>query len=185
MTDDNDDKLLGDGDIRTALDNMAFLFGNDDLDTASEKLKTPELQMPAGWKLQMTSIACPEQYSLLDAAGEMRAYFRLRGGSYSVECPDVFGDLVYSRHWDGEDNMWKGGFDSQEERQEELQKGIDAVLFYETDEWQPLEDYYYRCADCRWHIYREDGAWHHQESEYAPENAASHEPRFVKGSHGL
>lgn len=51
--------------------------------------------LPNGWTLIKTCYACPEQYDLLDADNNMRAYFRLRHGCFTVNCPDVRGTLVY------------------------------------------------------------------------------------------
>lgn len=44
----------------------------------------------------------PEQYDLIDAHGNRVAYYRLRHGYFSVECPDVGGTLVYEARPDGD-----------------------------------------------------------------------------------
>ena len=49
-----------------------------------------------------TCSCCPEQYDLVDRDGYTLAYFRLRHGYFSVECPDVGGDLVYQAYPDGD-----------------------------------------------------------------------------------
>lgn len=46
--------------------------------------------------LVKTCGACPEQYDAFDKSGKQIAYLRLRHGSFTVECPDVGGELVYS-----------------------------------------------------------------------------------------
>lgn len=43
-----------------------------------------------------TCEACPERYDAIDQNGKQIAYLRLRHGSFTVECPDVGGELVYS-----------------------------------------------------------------------------------------
>lgn len=47
-------------------------------------------------RLIRTCEACPEQYDAFDQAGNQIAYLRLRHGYFTVKCPDVGGELVYS-----------------------------------------------------------------------------------------
>ncbi len=45
--------------------------------------------------LEQTSGACPEQYNAF-IDGKQVGYLRLRHGSFTVECPDSGGELVFS-----------------------------------------------------------------------------------------
>lgn len=69
----------------------------------------------------------PEQYDIKDAdSGEMRAYFRLRWGRYSVTVPDVGGrEILYGMPTDGTDMT--GCFESDEERAIVL-KAVEAAI---------------------------------------------------------
>lgn len=78
-------------------------------------MKTPELT------LYQTCGACPEQYDLVDNKGNCVAYFRLRYGYFSVECPDIGGKLVYDAHPDGD------GCFMPYERKSYIESAIDAV----------------------------------------------------------
>lgn len=69
--------------------------------------------------------ACPESYELRQG-GKCIAYFRLRFGRFTVVVPGVGGALVYKTRWPGE--RFKGGFDSDPERYEEMYAGLVAVL---------------------------------------------------------
>lgn len=44
---------------------------------------------------------CPEQYDAVDQKGKMLGYLRLRWGNFTVECPDVWGELVYEAQPEG------------------------------------------------------------------------------------
>lgn len=48
----------------------------------------------AGLTLEEVSSACPEQYDVFDSDGSTVGYLRLRYGMFSVEYPNVFGDLL-------------------------------------------------------------------------------------------
>lgn len=78
-------------------------------------MKTSEL------KLIKTCSCCPEQYDLVDKKGKCAAYFRLRGGYFSVECPDVGGKIVYIGHPDGD------GCFMEYEREGYIEAAMDAV----------------------------------------------------------
>lgn len=67
---------------------------------------------------------CPEQYdAFID--GNQAAYLRLRHGYFSVECPDVFGQLVYEAEPNGD-----GSFDN-DEREKYLSEAKQAIAdFY-------------------------------------------------------
>lgn len=57
-------------------------------------------------ELIQTSGACPEQYDA-KVGGETVGYLRLRSGMFTVECPYVGGDLVYSAEPEG-DGIFEG-----------------------------------------------------------------------------
>ncbi len=182
MTNDGEGIELS-SDIRVALDQFSTWADGTPTDTVQEQFATPSLVMPEGYELVMTSLACPEQYDMLNETGQTVGYFRLRGASYTVHAPECMGDLVFDHYWD--DDPWKGSFDTDEERREFLQKGIDAVLRYHTDEWEPSPGEWYRCATCRWWVELVDGVWVHKESEYAPDEVSEHEAHWEKGRSGL
>lgn len=46
--------------------------------------------------LVKTCAACPEQYDAFYKFRDKIAYLRLRYGAFTVECPDVGGELIYS-----------------------------------------------------------------------------------------
>ena len=58
-------------------------------------MKTPDVH------LEQTCSVCPEQYDLVDNKGNCLAYFRLRHGRFTVECPDIGGTLVCEACPDG------------------------------------------------------------------------------------
>lgn len=66
---------------------------------------------------ELTCESCPEQYDVY-FEGKQVAYVRLRGGYLSCECPDVNGELVYSRMF----SNWAGGFTSEWARKRYLRK---------------------------------------------------------------
>lgn len=75
----------------------------------------------------LTCSACPEQYDVVLVKDYKRyqvGYVRLRHGRLRVECPDVFGEEVYSCIFD---DAWKGCFDDEEERLEYLEKAAVAI----------------------------------------------------------
>lgn len=74
-----------------------------------------------GYKLHRTSIACPEQYDILDQNDIQTAYFRLRHGRFYASCPDIGGEIVYDVHPKGD-----GIFDK-DERDMHLGAAILAV----------------------------------------------------------
>lgn len=89
-----------------------------------------EVELPNGWQLVRTCFACPEQYDLLENGVE-RAYFRLRWGGFTVECPACGeGEIVYSGSPDGD-----GVFEDYE-RAEYLLRALEQVLRY----WQKKVD---------------------------------------------
>ena len=91
-------------------------------------MKTPNLT------LEKTCDMCPEQYDLLDERGECVAYFRLRHGYFSVECPDVGGEIVYSAYPDGDGDFMPY------ERKGYLKAAMDAVKKYYSWEDRDGED---------------------------------------------
>lgn len=54
-----------------------------------------------GLELKMTCGACPEQYDVFKD-GQQIAYYRLRHGEFTVDCPDVNGELIYSAEPNGD-----------------------------------------------------------------------------------
>ena len=81
------------------------------------------------WNLLMTCGCYPEQYDLLSVYDmSTRAYFRLRWGTFTVECPDCWGDKVYCYDMDG-DGV-EGCFSSQEEREREIINALEKVVEY-------------------------------------------------------
>lgn len=79
-----------------------------------------------GYKLIMTSRACPEQYDVM-YKGEMVAYLRLRNGRFSARVPDVSGELVYKAR-----TLGYGCFENRE-RMIHLNEAIDAIKRYYTE----------------------------------------------------
>ncbi|NBT75145.1 hypothetical protein EBZ80_18315 [bacterium] len=69
----------------------------------------------------MTSRACPEQYDVFDAHGEMAGYLRLRHGYFRADYPDCGGETVYTSNTKGD-----GLFDD-DERMPELTKAVAAL----------------------------------------------------------
>lgn len=80
-----------------------------------------------------TCTACPEQYDAL-AGLEQVGYLRLRWGTFEARQRDVEGPVVYRRTWPGE--PYKGDFDSDVERTEELSAAAAALGFdlFEVEE---------------------------------------------------
>lgn len=75
-------------------------------------------------KIVMTSVSYPEQYDCFDEFDNKVAYFRLRRGYFTVDCPDcISGTTVYSSSI----NVEFGNFTSDHERVSELENAIDAV----------------------------------------------------------
>ena len=71
-----------------------------------------------GFIFRMTCECCPEQYDVYkkDNLNNIVAYVRLRHGWLYAVCPDVDGEMIYSRDLDVSD----GYFISEEERIEHL-----------------------------------------------------------------
>lgn len=71
--------------------------------------------------------SCPEQYDVVltkDGKRYQVGYVRLRGGKLRVECPDVYGKVVYSGFFE---DSWKGCFEDEEERLGHLMKIAEAI----------------------------------------------------------
>lgn len=80
------------------------------------------------YNLLMTCHWGPEQYDLLSVYDMSKmAYFRLRHGTFTVECPDAWDEMVY--RYDMEDD-WAGCFESQEEREREIINALRKVVEY-------------------------------------------------------
>lgn len=71
----------------------------------------------------LTCSACPEQYEVFRGDRQV-AYLRLRGGAFTVEAPDVGGDLLLLHEFD--DDL-KGQFDDQDERMKFLGAAAEAI----------------------------------------------------------
>ena len=71
-------------------------------------------------KLVLTCMACPESWEAFDGE-KLTGYLRLRHGHFTVQCPDVGGDLVYEAYPAGD-----GIFDK-EERDYYLRFAVDRI----------------------------------------------------------
>ena len=78
-----------------------------------------------GYELIKTCDESPEQYDV-KKDGEQVAYLRLRHGCFTVECPDVRGELVYEAEPEGE------GMFREYEREVFLRAAIYAVTEWNT-----------------------------------------------------
>lgn len=76
--------------------------------------------------LKMTCGACPEQYDAY-CNGAMVGYLRLRHGTFTVEVPDVRGELVFHAEPEGD-----GMFES-DEREGYLRQAREAIAAYFND----------------------------------------------------
>lgn len=95
-----------------------------DMDTATSDHNSDDTVIVQDFRLERTSYACPEQYDAYFRDEPMPcAYFRLRNGHFTVQVPDVEGELVYS----SSDMKGDGIFDSPEERLFYLTAGIEHV----------------------------------------------------------
>lgn len=78
-----------------------------------------------GCRLEMTSLACPEQYDVFDAAtGAQIGYLRLRHGYFRADVPECGGETVYEA-----DTRGDGMFD-EDERMPQLTAAITAIRTY-------------------------------------------------------
>ena len=75
---------------------------------------------PVVVRLVRTCFACPEQYDAF-IGEEKVGYLRLRHGHFRVECPDVWGELVYEASPNGD-----GIFDD-DERPQHLDAAREAI----------------------------------------------------------
>lgn len=79
-------------------------------------------------RLVKTCGACPEQYDVVDKEDKIVAYFRLRHGEFTVECPDCGGTLVYKVYTDGD------GMFEEYERAKHIDNALNEVLkFYNKE----------------------------------------------------
>lgn len=77
--------------------------------------------------LSKTCSMCPEQYDVLGEDGKTIGYMRLRWGGFTVECPDVFGEAVYScAVGDG----FTGEFPDEETRNHHITEAINKIGEY-------------------------------------------------------
>lgn len=77
-----------------------------------------------GYRLVLTSLACPEQYDVFNANEVKVGYLRLRSGYFRADCPTCGGDTVYEAHTRGD-----GMFDN-DERLPQLSAAIAAISAY-------------------------------------------------------
>ena len=90
-----------------------------------------------GYRVVLTCFACPEQYDVHDDEGNIVAYFRLRHGTFSVQCPDVGGEVVYTAQTKGD------GIFEDDERMKHLYTAILAVQEWQIRErFKPVKDEY-------------------------------------------
>ncbi len=93
-----------------------------DCDAMIHAIEINDLEVAtSGITLDMTCEGCPEQYDAYDSKGNIVGYLRLRHGSFTVNCPDVGGTLVYSAYPDGD-----GSFEDYE-RQKYLTEAKKAI----------------------------------------------------------
>jgi hypothetical protein len=71
--------------------------------------------------LKRTCFACPEQYDACAEDGSIIGYLRLRHGRFTVQCPDVGGEVVYQANPKGD------GIFTDEERSEYLNQAVEAI----------------------------------------------------------
>jgi hypothetical protein len=77
-----------------------------------------------GYRLVLTSFACPEQYDVYDGDKKV-GYLRLRHGQFTAEAPDCLDEMVYASETQGD------GIFEEAERMPELRKAIAAIkAFY-------------------------------------------------------
>lgn len=64
-------------------------------DQDAQMIIVRKLYAKNGFEIRNTSSACPEQYDVLKD-GEQVAYYRLRHGQFTVDCPDWSGKTIYA-----------------------------------------------------------------------------------------
>lgn len=74
-----------------------------------------------GYRLEMTSMACPEQYDVFDVDGTQVGYLRLRHGYFRADYPNHGGETVYEADTNGD-----GIFD-EDERMPQLVAAVAAL----------------------------------------------------------
>ena len=80
-------------------------------------------------ELHRTCYACPEQYDAINImTNERIGYLRLRHGHFTVEVPDVWGELIYESYPRGD------GIFEEDERTNELTNAILAIADYYNGE---------------------------------------------------
>jgi hypothetical protein len=82
-----------------------------------------------GYRLILTSVACPEQYDVFNSQNEQVGYLRLRGGAFRADCPTCGGATVYESRTSGD-----GIFDSGE-RLPQITAAVAAIKSY----WENLQ----------------------------------------------
>ena len=74
------------------------------------------------YRLERTSCACPEQYSVYDKDGIECGYLRLRHGHFRADYPDCGGETLFNAYPDGD-----GQFSSDKERAFNLKLAICSI----------------------------------------------------------
>lgn len=74
------------------------------------------------FKVECTSCACPEQYSISDANGEECGYLRLRHGIFRVDYPSCGGEVLLEAFPRGD-----GSFYGNDERETYIMLALDAI----------------------------------------------------------
>lgn len=78
------------------------LFDSIDAGSAQYKL-LKKLYAQNGLRLDMTCMACPEQYDVFkDDKPEQVAYYRLRHGGFTVDYPNVGAEQIYGAYTNGD-----------------------------------------------------------------------------------
>lgn len=96
-----------------------------------------------GFEFTQTCNACPEQYEVT-LNGKQMAYLRLRHGYFYAAVPDCGGEVVYAAHPKGD------GIFEWEEREEYLQKALDAIVLHYKLTEEIVRVFCCNCKHERW-----------------------------------
>ena len=87
-----------------------------------------------GITLKLGCEACPEQWEAYDQYGNHVGYLRLRHGRFTVECPDVGGDLVLDERPNGD------GMFEDHERKSYLEWAVSCIIAW-SNEHMPVKEH--------------------------------------------